>query len=1048
MQAPRSLRPLLALFSAAFVLLALTVRAGDPVNPILFVTQVPMPEEVNARSITQSYMSCVSPFGNHLGGTAFAGRGGSLWVRFGPNAVPARNHELVNLLAVADWSAVAGGKPAANAVAVRNPAVHWQGHRAVFAMVIGAPTGPADTTDFKWQLYEITLPTQAQLAASVKPVITPVANQPAYNNITPAYAPDDQLLFASDRPYDGQPHLTQREEYLGLPTVSGIWKLNPVTGAIHLLHHAPSGAFSPIVDSYGRVIFISWDHLSRDVEAVTDERDSDTTYGENAPDVWSGWHRTLNGSGNFADESAGAAFTPGSLYGQAPHLDVFPEPRNVDKRTLRTEAPWAATVNGSLTNVINGVTTNIFMPWMINLDGTGGEILNHAGRQELGLGLKRSFIGPADGDLVDLNPFVDAGYGGLVAHNVFANFFSVREDPNQPGTYYGIDSVDLGTHASGRIIKLVNAGDGANPDQMQVVYVTALAANLPIVQLGMAITSPPSPFPPIATPQTLYRTAVPLKDGNLVASMATGLDRTDYNKGTLTQPQSWFNFRLTSFKSVAGSPDLVPDLPLTSGLTITSSYYVPGQAQPVTFTNVAAWELDPAEVVVTPLPASVTTATVDLIEAAAFATAQVHLPTFQSWLTANNYALSISRDVRFRDRHDRQQPFNLRNSWSGQQIVATAGTVYDIAWAQFFQADLRRGYTLGGATPVPGRRVVATPMHRGFSENVPAPGAPPGSVRLGDDSSFAAIVPAGQALTWHLLNNDPALTSQVKERFWVTFQPGEIRTCANCHGINTANQIGTGKPVNTPQALLDLLGRWKTNHPAGTLAPASPLVTFLKSVATADIVVKRTGGSTGPASVAFATQNGSALAGTDFTATSGTLAWADGDSAPRTVSVPLLHPPGPGPAKTFSVTLSAPTYATLGASGANVTLTETPLDAYLFAHFGAGANQPGGGLPADDPDGDGKTNAEEFITGTTPTDPTSVFTAALVVAPADGQLHLAFQAMPGVGYTIQRKAALTDATWQHHADVPATPSGQSIDLALPPPSGASVFYRVVTPIQP
>jgi len=51
-------------------MLAPTAFAVDPTNPILFVTQVPMPEEVNTRTITSSYMSCVSPFDSHLGGTA------------------------------------------------------------------------------------------------------------------------------------------------------------------------------------------------------------------------------------------------------------------------------------------------------------------------------------------------------------------------------------------------------------------------------------------------------------------------------------------------------------------------------------------------------------------------------------------------------------------------------------------------------------------------------------------------------------------------------------------------------------------------------------------------------------------------------------------------------------------------------------------------------------------------------------------------------------------------------------------------------------------
>src|SRR5882672_8362017 len=146
--------------------------AGNPSNPILFVTQVPMPEEVNSRDVTSSYQSCVSPFSNHLGDTAHAGRGGSLHVRFG-------NGQVVDLLAVADWSAIAGGQPAANAVAVRNPSVNWAADKSLFSMVIGTPSGPADTTTFLWQLYEITLPTQAQINANVKPVLTKVANQPA-----------------------------------------------------------------------------------------------------------------------------------------------------------------------------------------------------------------------------------------------------------------------------------------------------------------------------------------------------------------------------------------------------------------------------------------------------------------------------------------------------------------------------------------------------------------------------------------------------------------------------------------------------------------------------------------------------------------------------------------------------------------------------------------------------------------------------------------------------------------------------------------------------
>ncbi|MEY2565285.1 MAG: hypothetical protein QOH88_3478 [Verrucomicrobiota bacterium] len=896
--------------------------AADPTNPILFVTQVPMPEEVNTRTILNNYMSCVSPFGSHLGGTAFAGRGGSLWLRFPANAAPALNHQLVDLLAVADWNAIPGGKPAANTIAVRNPSVYWDKSKAVFSMVVGAPTGPGDNTSFVWQLYEISLPTQAQLNSNVKPVVTKVPNQPPYNNVMPCYAPDGQFVFASDRPYNGQPHLTQREEYLGLPTVSGLWKLNAASNTLQLLHHSPSGAFSPTVDSAGRLIFVNWDHLSRDIEAMTDERDSDPAYGEPDPNTFGGWHATGNGSGNFSDEGAGAAFTLGSLYGQGPHLDFFPEPRNADKKTLKLE--W----NDS----VNGVTTNIFLPWMINLDGTSGEILNHVGRHEVAGALKRSFT--TDNNLVDLNPSVAPGYGGLVAHNFFSNLFWVREDPLHSGTFFGTDSADLGTHGAGQIVKLSNAGANVNPDTMQVSYVTASVTgatkpqNIPIVRVGMNVTSPPSPLTPLTTPETLYRTPVPLADGALIASTATGIDQTDWNRGTISQPSTPFNFRLKSLKLQGSS--YVPDVALTNGLTITTSYYIAGQPTPVTFTNVAAWELDPAEIVARtpPVPA---TSVIDPIEAGVFSANGVDIPTFRNYLVQQNAALSISRNVTKRDLHDRQQPYNLKVSWSNIQTTAPSpnnGTIYNVGWIQFLQADLRRGYLLGGGTPSAGRRVVATPLHDTMAENVLSPGAPAGSVKLGDDGSFAAIVPAGKALTWHLLDNDANKTSQVKERFWVTFGKGEIRSCANCHGINTSDQSGTvaspiTRPTNPPQALAALLQSWKTTHPPGTMQHATAAVITPKNSGLATLSVTRAGGSVGPVAVNFSTTNGTALAGTDYVATSGTLSWMDGDVAPKLVTVTLLNNPTVAASKSLTVNLSAPLNGSLGSpSTMTLTLTE------------------------------------------------------------------------------------------------------------------------------
>ena len=78
------------------------------------------------------------------------------------------------------------------------------------------------------------------------------------------------------------------------------------------------------------------------------------------------------------------------------------------------------------------------------------------------------------------------------------------------------------------------------------------------------------------------------------------------------------------------------------------------------------------------------------------------------------------------------------------------------------------------------------------------------------DGLQATIVPANRAVTWQLTGTN-SNDSVVKERYWITFRPGEVRTCANCHGINVGDQLGRPAPTNAPLALQKLLQFWKTN---------------------------------------------------------------------------------------------------------------------------------------------------------------------------------------------------------------------------------------------
>ena len=185
-------------------------------HPILFVTQTPQPFD---------FTTIGSLFGNHRGNMESAPRGGGLWIRYEDGTVR-------NLTLAAGFGH--DGAQHTNGIAVREPSVHWDGNKAIFSMVTGAPKKQYDYTAFYWQLYEVT-----NFGSNQIPVITKVANQPTnYNNVAPIYGSDDKIIFATDRPRDGQRHLyPQLDEYEEAAVVTGLWSLDPANGNLFMLNH-------------------------------------------------------------------------------------------------------------------------------------------------------------------------------------------------------------------------------------------------------------------------------------------------------------------------------------------------------------------------------------------------------------------------------------------------------------------------------------------------------------------------------------------------------------------------------------------------------------------------------------------------------------------------------------------------------------------------------------------------------------------------------------------------------------------------------------------
>ena len=102
----------------------------------------------------------------------------------------------------------------------------------------------------------------------------------------------------------------------------------------------------------------------------------------------------------------------------------------------------------------------------------------------------------------------------------------------------------------------------------------------------------------------------------------------------------------------------------------------------------------------------------------------------------------------------------------------------------------------------------------------------------------------------------------------------------------------------------------------------------------ANIVITRTGGSGGQVSVTFNTSNGTATAGSDYTAVNNfTVTFADGEAAEKTVTVPITNDTAQEPDETVNLTLTNPTGgATLGSPNtATLTIVDNDLPIIQFA---------------------------------------------------------------------------------------------------------------------
>ncbi len=164
----------------------------------------------------------------------------------------------------------------------------------------------------------------------------------------------------------------------------------------------------------------------------------------------------------------------------------------------------------------------------------------------------------------------------------------------------------------------------------------------------------------------------------------------------------------------------------------------------------------------------------------------------------------------------------------------------------------------------------------------------------------------------------------------ITFAPGEtsktITIAVTGDSIDEDNETLTvtlSSPSGATIADGTATGTITDDDTAGTIQFSNATFTATENGGTITITVTRTGGTAANATVNFATANGTATAGSDYTNASGTITFLAGETS-KTISITLLNDTAKESAENFTVTLSSPGGgATLGAqSTATVTIND------------------------------------------------------------------------------------------------------------------------------
>ncbi len=247
--------------------------------------------------------------------------------------------------------------------------------------------------------------------------------------------------------------------------------------------------------------------------------------------------------------------------------------------------------------------------------------------------------------------------------------------------------------------------------------------------------------------------------------------------------------------------------------------------------------------------------------------------------------------------------------------------------------------TLNVLVPQPDRQVLAARTASAAATATTPAGNGTVAYSVGDNWGAGFIgkmdVKAGQGglNTWTVSFTTPAqitnlwngvVASHIGDTYVVTNAPWNGKL-ANGQSASFGFQATTGAAGSavTGLQLNGVANTTPTTTPPGvSVAGVTAAEPSASGTAQAAFTVSLSKASTTPVTIGYATANGTATAGTDYTATTGTLTFAPGVTSQK-INVPILADTAVETAETFTVTLSKPTGATIAGATATATITNT-----------------------------------------------------------------------------------------------------------------------------